>query len=526
MKRRQFLKTGTTAVTSAVTLPIFVNGMSVSTLANSALFSAINGESDRVLVLIQLNGGNDGLNTLIPLDQYDKLANLRSNIIIPESSLLNIEDNLALHPNMAGMQNMYAEGELGIVQSVGYANQNRSHFRSTDIWMSGSASEEVINTGWLGRDFDSKYPGFPEGYPDENCPDPFAITMGSQASQTCQGIGGNFSVAIRDPFNLNPLAAGGDDVVPMTPYGDELTYLRTIIDQTNAYSDTITAAADNGNSLVEYPDDNALAQALKNVATLISGGLQTKIYVVSLGGFDTHANQAEEGSPETGEHAVLMNMLSEAVSLFQQDLKLLEIEERVVGMTFSEFGRRIRSNDSLGTDHGDAAPLMLFGNCVTPGVLGNNPEIGTDVGTGEGIPYQFDFRDIYGSVLMDWFEVSEENVKNVLFPEFTYLPIVNTCLDTSSNEVKFLKPQIDIKNYPNPFANKTTIEFENPTNEHVYLSVINSAGQTVAILIDKTLSKGIHKINFDGKNLAHGNYYYQIKLKNGAQKTKLFTKLR
>lgn len=522
MKRRQFLTTTSTAVS----LPLFINGMNLGTLASSALSSIINGESDRVLVLIQLNGGNDGLNTIVPLDQYDNLANVRSNIIIPQSNLLTIEDTLAFHPNMSGMQNMYQEGEIGIIQNVGYANQNRSHFRSTDIWMSGSSSEEVITTGWLGRDFDSNYPGFPEGYPNEDCPDPFAITMGSQASETCQGIGGNFSVAIRDPFNLNPLAAGGDDIVPMTPYGDELTYLRTIIEQTNAYGDSITAAAENGNSMMNYPEDNALAQALKNVATLVSGGLQTKIYIVGLGGFDTHANQTVDGDPTSGEHAALLNILSEAISIFQQDLKALGIEERVVGMTFSEFGRRIRSNDSLGTDHGDAAPLILFGNCVTPGVLGDNPEIGEDVGIQTGIPYQFDFRDIYGSVLMDWFEVEEEHVKSILYEDFNYLPIVNTCIDTSSNEVKFLKPQIDIHNYPNPFVSQTTIEFENPSNEHVHLSIIDTKGQTLKVLIDKTLSKGKHKINFDGRELTPGNYYYQITLKNGGQKTRLMTKLR
>ena len=142
----------------------------------------------------------------------------------------------------------------------------------------------------------------------------------------------------------------------MTPYGDELTYLRTIIDQTNAYGDSITTAAENGNSLLDYPADNALAQALKNVATLISGGLRTKIYVVGLGGFDTHANQVTETDPTAGEHADLLKTLSDAISIFQQDLKALGLEQRVIGMTFSEFGRRAGQNGSNGTDHGAAAP--------------------------------------------------------------------------------------------------------------------------------------------------------------------------
>jgi uncharacterized protein (DUF1501 family) len=522
MKRRQFLKT----TSLAATVPVFINGMAVSAMANSNIFSAVNGDSDRVLVLIQLNGGNDGLNMVVPLDQYDNLANLRSNIIIPQNELLSVEDTVGFHPNMTGLKSVYDEGKLTVVQSVGYPSQNRSHFRSTDIWTNGVAPDDFTTTGWLGRNFDVNTPDFPVGFPNEDCPDPFAIAVGSQTSQTCQGLNGNYSMAINDPTDLNPLASGGGDAVPNTPYGDELAFLRLAIEQSNAYGDVVTAAANAGTNMVDYPADNELAQKLKNVALMISGGLRTKVYVVSLGGFDTHANQTVEGETTTGEHATLLATLSSAIEAFQADLAALELEDRVLGMTFSEFGRRIRSNGSIGTDHGDAAPLILFGNCVNPGMIGENPTIGTEdeVDFQMGVEMQYNFRNVYGSILMDWFEVEEATVQNVLFPEFEYLPILNACMLDNTSQTAGRQP-IKVVAAPNPFSNETTLSFT-CQSEHVQLRILNSLGQEVEVLINKTLPAGSHSIVFDGKNLTAGSYYYQLKLENGGQKSGLLTRMR
>ena len=173
MKRRTFLKSA-----SAVSVPIMLGGLQVSAIARSPFMNAANG-SDKILILIRLDGGNDGLNTLIPLDQYEKLYNVRQNLIVPENDLLPIDHDLGFHPAMSGMKTMYDEGKMNIIQDVGYPNQNRSHFRSTDIWTSGSAADVFETTGWMGRYFGSLYPGYPEGYPNDDCPDPFAITLGS-----------------------------------------------------------------------------------------------------------------------------------------------------------------------------------------------------------------------------------------------------------------------------------------------------------------------------------------------------------
>lgn len=491
-------------------------------MPKSSIFSAISAENDKVLVLLQLNGGNDGLNTIIPLDQYDKLANVRSNIILPQSSLLNVGFNNAFHPSMTELKSHFDDGRMSIIQSVGYPNQNRSHFRSTDIWTSASPSDQQWTTGWLGRYLQEGAPDYPDGYPNPQYPDPFAITMGSLVSETCQGTATNFSLAINDPFNLNPLLDLEGSPPPNTPYGEELTFLRDVIEQTNAYGEVISSAAENGNNLAQYPgeDQNPLANKFKNVARMIAGGLQTKIYIISLGGFDTHANQVEQGEPLSGQHATLLRYISEAVDAFQRDLVLLGLDQKVLTMTFSEFGRRIRSNDSFGTDHGDAAPMMLFGSCVAPGFIGDNPEIPANPEVQDAVAMQYDFRNVYGSVLMDWFEVSEDDVKELLFPEFVHLPIIQGCETTPTSEVPL---SLEAVAYPNPFSKSVNIRF-NSANEHVRVSIFNGSAQQMGVLVNKKLNSGQHEFRFDASHLPAGNYYIHLQLENGQQKTKLVVK--
>lgn len=519
MKRRKFLHTAGTAIS----FPLLFKGMSVSAMTQSPLFNAINTEDDRVLVLIQLNGGNDGLNTIIPLDQYENLMNARANIIIPETSILNISDTVGFHPNMAALQNLYQDGKMGIVQSVGYPNQNRSHFRSKDIWTSASPSEAFWNTGWMGRYFDTLHPSFPEGYPNESFPDPIAITIGSSVSETCQGLATNYSLTLKDPFSLSPLSEGEGSEVPDTPYGEELQFLRTTISQTNAYGEVIVAAAEGGTTMVEYPDGNKLAQALKNVSLLISGGLKTKIYIVDLGGFDTHANQVIQGDPTIGEHADLLSYLSEAISLFQQDMEQQGLSERVLGMTFSEFGRRIKSNDSLGTDHGTAAPLIVFGGCANLQIMGDNPDIAEEVAHNEGVPMQFDFRDVYGSVLLDWFKVEEETVKALIHEDFQYLPVLIDCNPQTTSQREEFYNTIETDCFPNPFRNTTTIRFST-SGEDVRLSIFDTLGQERKILVQKRLAAGEHQVRLEAQDLAPGSYFYRLQL-DGKQKTKRIIKL-
>lgn len=388
----------------------------------------INPNSDKILVLIRLAGGNDGLNTLIGIDQLDNLRQVRPTVALPNNGYLTLTGNTGLHNGMAGMKSLFDDGKLTAVQAVGYPNQNRSHFRSTDIWTTASEANEVITSGWLGRYLNEDHPLYPEGYPTMMSPDPLSIVTGTVASETCQGFGINYNIAVQDPFNFLRITPGG--AVPLPPdtrYADEVSFVRDLAGQSNTYGAVVQGAADAGNSLATNYTDGRLSDQLRDIAYMISGGLGTRIYVATLGGFDTHSSQVDGGDPTVGAHANLVTELSDSIKAFQDDLELLGLSDRVAGMTFSEFGRRIKENASFGTDHGDAAPLFAFGNCVQGGILGTNPDIDTEVDQNTGVPYQYDFRDVYGSVLMDWFDVPETTVRNLIYPAFTYLPIFNGC---------------------------------------------------------------------------------------------------
>ena len=516
MKRRSFLQKA-----SLLPLPLLLNNFKLSALTQPFLAGSM-ATDDRVLVLLQLNGGNDGLNTLVPLDQHANLAAVRGNLVIPESSLLQIEDTVGLHPAMTGVRDLYDEGKVAFIQGVGYTNQNRSHFRSTDIWNTGSDAETVLTTGWLGRHLDQQFPGYPEGYPTADEPSPFAIVMGSAVSETCQGTSGNFSIAIADVDNVGQLPTFSDGASPDTPYGRELDWLRTTIEQSNQYAAGIQEAAEFGSNTIDYPEENEVAAKLRNVARLIAGGLQTKIYIVELGGFDTHANQTVEGEPTQGFHAELLRTISDAVAAFQADLAGLGLERRVLGMTYSEFGRRIRSNASQGTDHGDAAPLLLFGSCVSGGITGDNPEIDPQVGVGEGVAMQYDFRNVYGSVLIDWFGVAPDAVGELLTDEFAYVPVLANCNPTSTDGGPVVR-SIDLAVAPNPFREVFDVTFTSG-NERVIVSLFDGMGRRVKVVTDRRLSAGEHRIPVSTADLPAGAYFVHLTLAGGVRHTKRVVK--
>lgn len=429
MNRRNFLRT-----TGALSLPAL---LSSGVAADPAGFFSqfINPDSDKILVLIRLSGGNDGLNTLIGLDQLANLQQVRPNVALAANQTLQLNDTTGLHGRMTGMKTLFDNGQLGAIQAVGYPNQNRSHFRSTDIWTAGSASNETETRGWLGRYLELEHPEFPLGYPNADFESPLAMTMGNVVSSTCQGTSANLSVVVNNPFNYSYIAPGGDTMLPNNFYGDEVNYVRNLISQSNQYGAIVQDSANAGASMADTYTGGSLSDQLQNIATLISGGLGTKIYVATLGSFDTHSDQIQTGNELTGRHGDLLEELSSSIKAFMDDLELLGCADRVMGMTFSEFGRRIRSNQSNGTDHGDAGPLFLFGNCVQGGVLGNNPVIDPQVGQNVGVPFQHDFRDVYGSVLVDWFEVPEATVQTLFTGGFTYLPIAGGCANVLAASV-------------------------------------------------------------------------------------------
>lgn len=506
MKRRNFLRNS-----ALTTVPIMLNGMKLSAVPFPFL-AGQGPDNDRVLVLIQLNGGNDGLNCVIPIDQYSALSAVRPNILVPESSVLSIESGLGLHPSMLKLQELYNDGKMGIVQGVGYPNQDRSHFRSTDIWTSGSEATEYLNTGWLGRYFNDGHPEYPEGYPNSEYDAPFALTMGSLVSETCQGPLTNFSLALNDPFSLAPLSEGEIGNLPDNNYGRELRFLIDAIAQTNAYSGVILGAANGGSNQATYPANNQLATQLKNVALLIAGGLKTKVYICSIGGFDTHSAQVDTDTTQ-GNHANLLLQLSEAVAAFQQDIKLAGKDEKVLTMTFSEFGRQIRSNDSMGTDHGTAAPLMLFGSCVKPGVLGDNALIDPAGDPQEGVAMQYDFRSVYATILKDWIGLDEATVFEVLNPEVQFLPLIEGCsLSTAIQQEVFT--DVHFKLYPNPASQFTTMEWLS-TGQSWSATMFDKWGHEIQTWSGAKGSKQLMAQRVNLPSVPSGHYY--INLRQGNQ---------
>jgi uncharacterized protein (DUF1501 family) len=312
------------------------------------------------------------------------------------------------------------------VQAVSYPKPNFSHFRATDIWMTGSDSDKVVNSGWAGRFLDQLYPEFPEHYPNTAMPDPLAIQVGAVVSATLQGPMFTMGMAISNPQVFYKLVEGKVDVNSHTRWGEQLDYIELMSRKTDQYANVIKQAAlkvTTQSPNYPTPGKNPLADQLKIVARLIAGGLKTKVYIVSTGSFDTHAKQTEADTT-TGIHARLLQRVSEAVGVFMDDVQFLQIENKVMGMTFSEFGRRIKSNASGGTDHGVAAPVFYFGHAIKQGVVGTNPVIPTQVTVNDNVPMQHDFRSLYASVLQNWFGLQPQDVQNILLGSYPILPIV------------------------------------------------------------------------------------------------------
>lgn len=523
MKRRSFLKKSSLGSLAGFML----NGFPVQTHAGS-FFQKLNQltiDNDRVFVLINLSGGNDGLNTVIPIDQYSQLSNARSNVLIPEAQVLQLNGiaETGLHPAMTRFQQMYNDGKLAIVQNVGYANPNFSHFRATDIWNTASDSNQNMETGWLGRFLLNEYPDYPNGYPTTLMPDPLAITIGAVNSPTCESTNGNTSISIADPNDLYNLLNQISEPAPNNTYGEELTYVRTIMQQANVYLQVVKNAASNATNLSTlYPSNNKLADQLKIVARLIAGGLRTKIYCVNLGGFDTHSIQVDASDHTTGDHATLLKKVSEAVFAFMDDITLHNLQNRVAGMTYSEFGRRIASNGSSGTDHGAAAPLFVFGECVNQSIVGTNPQIPSTVSVSDNVPMQFDFRQVYASVFQDWFQIPSADITQFL-PQRTYstLPIFGC---SQALGIEDINAFADIQVLPNPFNDYMQLALSIRQKGKYAIEVFNTLGQLVQNVFDKNIEIGNHFIRLETHKWTAGNYFVTL-LHNEKRKTICVTKI-
>lgn len=519
MKRRDFIRTS-----SAVAAPLFLNGFPMRAEAGDPLLELMalgSLQNGRKLVVIQLNGGNDGLNTVFPKDQYAKLLNARTNLLMPESAILPVNGFAAtgLHPALAEMNGLFGNGLMNILQGVSYPNPSFSHFRATDIWFTGSASNVELNSGWVGRHLNEEFPNFPEGYPNATMPDPLAVQIGSQASIMTQGPAINMCMTVSNPSSFYNLVDGVLDPAPPTPYGSELSYVRDIKRQSNAYNNAVKNAYNAATTLsAKYPANNNLADQLKIVARLVKGGLKTPVFIVNhQNSFDTHSNQIDSADRTKGSHANMLSALSKAVDAFMDDIKLMGKEDLVFGMTHTEFGRQVKSNASNGTDHGSGVPMFFFGKRVNPAVVGTNPVIADNPqGATNLVSMQFDFRAVYYTVLKKWFELTPAQLTNVMFTTYPEVNIFAPDVALPVNFISFKGRWVD-----SSWAELNWVVDEEINIEayEVWRSVDGASYEKIGT-VEATNASIQHAYVFIDKNAERSIYYYRIQIieKGGLKK--------
>ncbi len=401
--RRDFITGGLTLLSAATTMPIFLGRTALALGRTDAPRAASDGH--RILVVVQLAGGNDGLNTIVPYDD-DEYRRARPELALRESDTLRLERGVGLHNAATGLKELYDNGLLSIVQNVGYPNPNRSHFTSSDIWMTADPTGRR-KSGWLGRYFDAQCSGAdPHTAPDSVS----GVALTQTAPLALQGdtfaplaFDDANALQWRGPQGDERAAAafgqlnnrGRDGAVQTSGSSNQAAFLQRAVLDAQVGAETIRAALRRG------ANASSFAGQLETVASLIRADLPTQVYYVSLGGFDTHANQRPQ-------HERLMRTLGDGLAGFVKNLQRDKLLDRVMIMTFSEFGRRVEENASRGTDHGQAAPMFLVGGEVDAGLHGRMPNL-RRLNEGD-IPFEVDFRDVYAGVLREWFDADAKDV--------------------------------------------------------------------------------------------------------------------
>lgn len=478
----------------------------ISVSRPSPLSVALNSvENDKILIICRLSGGNDGFNTIIPVYDYDTYANARPLIKIPPSEFITLNDDFAMAKSMNKLERLWGDGQMKVVHGVGYEDSSLSHFHGSDIWANTNLTEED-RTGWLGRYFQELYPDYIFNPPTS----PPSIQIGSIGNLIFKGPENDFSFAVSDPRRLLQIAENGTsyglDTLPDCTHGQQVKYLREVTNTTFTYADVISQAYENSTDFGGYLEDS-LGRQLSIIARLIKGGLGTKVYMVTLGGFDTHSGQITR-------HQTLMNSFSEAVSTFYQDLQASGWDDKVLTMTISEFGRRFKENGSLGTDHGTAAAAMFFGTGLQgSGFVGEHPDL-SDLTRGGNVYNTNDFRQVYATVMQEWLCIPKDMVSQALLgTSFESLDLGFNCsgsIDPIDGEA--IGHTVTYRN------NQTYIHITTPSTAHTDITLYNIIGQKVATLRNEVLFEGSHEIDVKETaqtRLSTGQYVYRIET-NGA----------
>ena len=500
--RRSFLQA--LGIVGGGTLTLANSPLSVA--KPSPLSAAIStADNDRILILIRLKGGNDGLNTIIPLYDYDVYARARPTLRIRQNESFKFNDDFGMANYAGKFQRMWGDGMMKVAHGVGYENSSLSHFSGSDIWATTDTNND-IQTGWMGRYFQEIYPDYITNPPEK----PTAIQIGNNGNLIFNTEDSNYAFSVADPKKLYDIAKNGElyDLtdLPDCTHGEKVGFLKGIANTTFAYAGVINEAFSKSKDFGNYPQ-NRLARQLSIIARLIKGNLGTKVYMVEMGGFDTHNNQGER-------HQQLLTDLSETVSNFYADLRDAGWDDKVLSMTISEFGRRVKENGSRGTDHGAASQTMFFGSGLNGnGFIGKHPDL-SELDRAGNLKPNYDFRQLYATVLKDWLCVDANLVNTALLGKnFDTLDVGFTCTNTLGSNENYISP--DVFSHTVTYNDKKTLLHLNVRDAtHVDVKLFNILGQEVATLKNELFLGGKYVIDVKkvaGPNLDEGQYIYKIK---------------
>jgi uncharacterized protein (DUF1501 family) len=497
--RRDFmLMTGLAALGSSIKLA----GAPVSAFHPGPLVGALGAADcgDRVLVLIRLKGGNDGLNTVILRDN-DEYYNIRPTLAVQEPDLWALSQEYGMPNVMSDLQPLWNDGRMQVIHNVGYPGPNYSHFRSSDIWASASDSNEIVRTGWLGRWLENDYPAFLSAPPAI----PPALQIGVQSNLVFKGADANMALSISNPTEFYQIAQTGQlyptGMLGGEPNEAELEYVRTVANSAFRYSESIQGAYNTGSNEVAYPN-HYLGEQLQIVSRLIKGNLGSKVYMVTIGGFDTHAQQ----NPA---HQQLLTAVAGSVKAFFDDLDQSGHSQNVLAMTFSEFGRTIYENGSQGTDHGTGAPMLLFGNDLGSSFHGDPPDL-VNVGPYGDPEFSVDFRSVYSSVLNNWLCVPDE--------------VTSFSLGDDFGEIENLVPPSDpplgsngrralLGHRPNDNnGEQINIYYSIQDRGQTKIQLLDKSGHAIRTLLDDFRERGSYTLTFNPSQylLSPGQYLYRL----------------
>ncbi len=394
MNRRNFIRT-TSLASGALFIPSFLKAFELKT-------GAVAG--NRTLVVIQLSGGNDGLNTIVPFEN-DLYYSKRKSLALPKNEIIRLNDQLGMNPVMQALKEMYDQGWMSVLNNVGYPNPDRSHFRSMDIWQSASEANEYLSTGWIGRYLDSSCSGCEKPYNAIEVDDTLSLAMKGNTKKgiAVRDIDKLFNTT-REPFFKGVANASKPEMLDEHNLG----YLYKTMIETYSSAEYIDSTSKTFQVKAEYPD-SAFAKQLRMISRFIQSGLSTKVYYVSLTGFDTHVGQK-------GTQNRLLKEYAEGISAFLKDLKSGGKLDDTLVMTFSEFGRRVEQNASDGTDHGTANNLFLYGGRLNKkGIYNEGPDL-SDLDEGD-LKYKIDFRSVYATIMNKWLQVDDTSILNQHFAQ-------------------------------------------------------------------------------------------------------------